>query len=386
MSLNLLGKNRPIFFDNTKPCAQLVQFPEISAIGRCAFCHYQEPFRQIHDWTECYEKRGCGRHDLLFMPMVTDAFGSGGSAQHFSYTPFFKQHTIGYVKRYLQLLQCRLSGYECNSLCQFYPARIDEGKTVAECASSHACGRNGSFWTLLTPKYTMVWNWPSKLAPDDPPYPIVFLDGTQLYDVTVDDITRASNGKLRVHLSNQTWYYVANFWGESHMAGYMLETPNISYPELWHPGTTLFSQEEVSEVVLAYWPVEPIGRALLTAGMPDDNFIYAMKDLTLVQITSSVSKYFYNNSTEFELLADGETYILSLKNARHTDKYVISFNANNTKLLGCKFEDYTPSSWSKVTRNGSLPSGHTVINLSSIHDSMSQWLMKIGVKSTLFNF
>lgn len=386
MSLNLLGKNRPIFFDDTKPCAQLVQFPEMGAIGRCAFCHYQEPFREIHDWTECYEKRGCGRHDLLFMHMVTDAFGSGGSDQHFSYTPFFKQHTINYVKRYLQLLQCRLSGYECNSLCQFYPARIDEGKTVAECASSHACGRNGSFWTLLTPRYKMVENWNKMSATDEPPYPIVLLDGTLLYDVTVDSFTRASSGLLEVTLSNGIKYNIVNFWGESHMAGYLLETPNIQYPELWHPGSFHFSFKDPSEVVLAYWPVEPIGKALLQAGMPDDNFIYAMKDLTLVQITSSVSKYFYNNSTEFELLADGETYILSLKNARHTDKYVISFNANNTKLLGCRFEDYTPSSWSKVTRNGSLPSGHTVINLSSIHDEMSQWLMKIGVKSTLFNF
>ena len=53
MSINYLGKNRPIFFDSNKPAAQLVQATNVGSTTRCAWCQYQEPFRTNKDFTAC---------------------------------------------------------------------------------------------------------------------------------------------------------------------------------------------------------------------------------------------------------------------------------------------------------------------------------------------
>lgn len=386
MSINYLGKNRPIFFDSNKPAAQLVQATNVGYTTRCAWCQYQEPFRTNKDFTACLRKRGCGSNDLLFMPMITDAFGQGGSARNFTYTPFFKQHTTNYIKRYLQLLQCRLSGYQCNKLCQFYPQRIDSEQSVSDCASSHACGRNGSFWTLLTPKYEVLSNWPQLNESAPSPLPLLRADGQLIEDVEIESIQRDNSGYLTATLSDGNTYFIACYDPESHMNGYLFETPVLNYKWLWHPDNIHMSVKDLSQVLLTWWWSEPLSQRLVEEGMPEDNFYNPMQYLQYVTISSSLHKWFCYNNNLIDLVEIDDVYVVVITSADQQDRFVVQFNTTPNKVLGCRYNKTTPSSWTRVTKPATLPEGTSLIVISDYDDSMASWLRAIGCKESLFLF
>lgn len=386
MSINYLGKNRPLFFYSNKPAAQLVQATNVGSTTRCAWCHYQEPFRTYKDFTACVRKRGCGYSDLIFMPMITDAFGQGGSRRNFTYTPFFKQYTTNYIKRYLQLLQCRLSGYQCNKLCQFYPQRIDSEQSVSDCASSHACGRNGSFWTLLTPKYGVLADWPRLNESAPSPLPLLRADGQLIEDMQINSIQRNDNGYLTATLSDGNTYYIACYDPESNMSGYLFKTPVFNRPYLWHPDQFHMSLYDLSQVLLTWWYNEPLSLRLVEEGMPEENMYRPLKHLQNVNIGSNVFQWFCYNSNQIDLVEVDNVYIVVITAADGESKYIVTFGTGGLQCLGCKYNDSTPSAWVKVQTPVPLTIDATQINITDYDDGMSSWLRTIGCKKSLFLF
>lgn len=386
MSINYLGKNRPIYFDSYNPAAQLVQATHVGYTTRCAWCHYQEPFRTNKDFVECLRKRGCGSSDLLFMPMITQAFGQGGSARNFTYTPFFKQYTTNYIKRYLQLLQCRLSGYQCNKLCQFYPQRIDSEQSVSDCASSHACGRNGSFWTLLTPKYGALSNWPKLDWTAPSPLPLLRADGQLIEDVEINSIQRNENGYLTATLSDGNTYFIACYIPDSNMSGYLFKTPVYNRKYLWHPDEFHMSIYDLSQVLLTWWGSEPLSLRLVEEGMPEDNFYRPMQYLQNVNIGNNVYQWFYYYRHQIDLVEVDNIYIVVITAADGVSKYIVTFGSAGVQCLGCKYNDNSPSAWVKVTKPVPLTIDAIQINITGYDDGMAAWLRTIGCKKSLFLF
>ena len=95
----------------------------------CAYCHYFAENRTIAQWQDCAIKRKCGYETLFFCPWSTCRQTSQISTE-FSITPRHQANHHRQPKRYLQLFSSDVQGYECNQLCQYYPARIAQNNPL----------------------------------------------------------------------------------------------------------------------------------------------------------------------------------------------------------------------------------------------------------------
>ena len=386
MAIKYLGKLRPIDFQESLSYVQMVNCPELMDCQRCAFCHYFEMNRTLREYQACQAKRKCGAESLIFMPMRNIISGQFDILDDFTATPITKQLTIDNQKRYLQLFSSDIQGYECNQLCQYYPARIAGEQTIAECANSHACGRNGSFWNLLTPRYSFLATYPDikKGLIDENTF--ITFDGRVLRGVTLDSIYVDANHHPKAVLSDDTSWRIVNMMNESAMAGQSLSARQDSEPRLWEWSFPLYSDLDFRQSLIITSDTEPIAQMLQDYGYPNDNFYRPLKDLTLVRVSSSGASWFVNYETYFDVVQSDGYQIIVLKSFLNGTRYVIKFGSTGATYLAAKFPNETPSQWVKAAVTNFSPSSIHVVTLTSYDDEMAQWLMRIGVRQSLFFF
>lgn len=386
MAIKYLGKLRPIDFQDKTSYVQMVNVPELGEHMRCAFCHYFQEGRTSHEFFECSDKRKCGMESLLFVPMVNISKRKPSILNDFTLTPVTKQITIGNDKRYLQLLSSDVQGYECNQLCQYYPARIAAEQSVAECANSHACGRNGSFWDLLTPRYPFLETYPNLKSDIIDQNTFVTADGQVIKDVELDSIYVDENHYPKAVLSDNSSWFIVNMYWDSPNCGQVLFARKDSEPRLWVWSKQISYFAGASQSLIITDDAQPITQMLIDYGYPDDNLIRPLKDLALVRVSSSGSSWFVNDSSYFEEVATSSYRIIVITSYLNGYKYVISFGDQAQTYLGTKFPNDPPSKWARVSPADFAPTDYRVITLNSYDDQMAQWLMTIGVRQSLFFF
>lgn len=386
MAIKYLGKLRPIDFQSPTSFVQIINVPELGEHMRCAFCHYFQEGRTSHEFFECSDKRKCGMESLFFVPMVNISNRKPNIINDFTLTPVTKQITIGNDKRYLQLLSSDVQGYECNQLCQYYPARIAAEQSVAECANSHACGRNGSFWDLLTPRYPFLATYPNLKSDIIDQNTFVTLDGRVIKDVELDSIYVDENQYPKAVLSDGSSWFIVNLYWDSPNCGQVLFARKDSEPRLWVWSKQISYFAGASQSLIITDDGQPITQMLIDYGYPDSNLIRPLKDLALVRVSSSGSSWFVNDSDYFEEVATSSYRIIVITSYLNGYKYVISFGDQAQTYLGTKFPDDPPSKWARVSPDDFAPTDYRVITLNSYDDEMAQWLMRIGVRQSLFFF
>ena len=386
MSIKYLGKLRPIDFQDNTSYVQMVNVPELQEHNRCAFCHYFQEGRTSQEFFDCSEKRKCGMESLLFMPMDNISKRKPNITNDFTLTPVTKQITIDNDKRYLQLLSSDVQGYECNQLCQYYPARIAAEQSVAECANSHACGRNGSFWDLLTPRYPYLATYPNLNSDIIDETTFVTLDGQVLRNLELDSIYVAEHHNPKAVLSDGSSWYIVNMYWDSPNCGQVLRARKDSEPKLWQWSINLVNTIYKSQALIITDDDQPITQMLIDYGYPEINLIHPLKDLRLIQVSSSGSSWFVNEDSYFEEVATNSYRIIVITSYLNGYKYVISFGDQAQTYLGTKFPDDPPSKWARVSPDDFAPTDYRVITLNSYTDEMAQWLMTIGVRQSLFFF
>lgn len=386
MSIKYLGKLRPIDFQDKTSYVQMVNVPELQEHSRCAFCHYFQEGRTSHEFFECSDKRKCGMESLLFVPMVNISKRKPSILNDFTLTPVTKQITVGNDKRYLQLLSSDVQGYECNQICQYYPSRIAAEQSVAECANSHACGRNGSFWDLLTPKFPFLATYPNLRSDLIDQNTFVTVDGKVIKGVELDSIYVDENHYPKAVLSDGSSWFIVNMYWDSPNCGQMLFARKDSEPRLWEWSRNIVNTGDASHSLIITDDDQPITQMLIDYGYPDNNLIRPLKDLALVRVSSSGSSWFVNDDSFFEHVATSSYRIIVITSYLNGYKYVISFGDQAQTYLGTKFPDDPPSKWARVSPNDFTPTDYRVITLNSYDDQMAQWLMTIGVRQSLFFF
>lgn len=386
MAIKYLGKLRPIDFQDKTSYVQMVNVPELQEHSRCAFCHYFQEGRTPREFFDCSEKRKCGMESLLFLPMVNISKRDPNIINDFTLTPVTKQITIGNDKRYLQLLSSDVQGYECNQLCQYYPARIAAEQSIAECANSHACGRNGSFWDLLTPRYPYLATYPNLKSDIIDETTMVCLDGTVLRNVELDTIAADARGLVKAKLTNGSSYNIVNMYWDSPMCGQRLFARIANNPKLWVWNFNSAHLLEADKAVIITDDNQPLYRKLIEIGYPEDNFLYPLKDLTRVRVSTSSRPWFVNKESSFDVVRSDGYQVIILKDYLNGLEYVVRFGSTGTNYLAAKFPDEAPNQWVKANVPNFNSSIYPVVTLTSYDDEMAQWLMTIGVRQSLFFF
>lgn len=386
MAIKYLGKLRPIDFQSPTSFVQMVNVPELQEHSRCAFCHYFQEGRTSEEFFECSEKRKCGMESLLFVPMVNISKRKPSILNDFTLTPVTKQITVGNDKRYLQLLSSDVQGYECNQLCQYYPARIAAEQSVAECANSHACGRNGSFWDLLTPRYPFLATYPNLKSDIIDKNTFVTIDGRVIKDVELDSIYVDENHYPKAVLSDGSSWFIVNMYWDSPNCGQVLFARKDSEPKLWEWTKQISYFKGASNSLIITDDGQPITQMLIDYGYPDSNLIRPLKDLALIRVSSSGSSWFVNDEDTFEVVTTSSYRIIVISSYLNGNKYVISFGDQAQTYLGTKFPGDPPSKWTRVSPADFAPKDYRVITLNSYTDDMTRWLMRIGVRQSVFFF
>ena len=386
MAIKYLGKLRPIAFAYAEAYMQMVNVPELEDCQRCPFCYYHQSGRSDDEYVECVREHKCGNESLIFLPMVNRRKQGPEILHNFTLTPVTKQLTIDNQKRYLQLFSSDIKGYECNQLCQYYPARIAAEQSIADCANSHACGRNGSFWDLLTPRFPYLANYPEINSDIINETTFLTFDGRVIKGLTLDAIVVDTYSRVRAQLSDGSRWEIANMLSYSSMAGSILRHETNHNAKLFTWQFNAATLPGLENTLIITKETEPIALKLLEMGYPSALFEFPLKDLALITVSTDVKRYFVNDDIFFEKVATSSYQIIVIKSYLNEYKYVISFANQAQTYLGTKFPNDPPSKWTRVSPDDFAPRDYRVITLNSYTDDMAKWLMRIGVRQSVFFF
>jgi hypothetical protein len=386
MAIKYLGKIRPIAFAYAEAYMQMVNVPELQDCQRCPFCYYHQSGRSDYEYYECMRDHKCGNESLIFLPMVNRRKLGPEILHNFTLTPVTKQLTIDNQKRYLQLFSSDIKGYECNQLCQYYPARIAAEQSIADCANSHACGRNGSFWDLLTPRFPYLANYPEINSDIIDETTFLTFDGRVIKGLTLDTIVVDTYSRVRAQLSDGSRWEIANMLSYSSMAGSILRHETNLNAKLFTWQFNAATLPDLENTLIITQETEPIALKLVEMGYPSALFELPLKDLALITISTDVKRYFVNDDFSFEEVATSSYRIIVIKSYLDQYKYVISFANQAQTYLGTKFPNDPPSKWTRVSPDDFAPTDYRVITLNSYTDDMAKWLMRIGVRQSVFFF
>lgn len=140
---------------------QSVFIPDYTGAAACNICYYkskQSPQGTL-TWIECAEKYKCDFRNQPYIAMellnqaeVDEAEDPSDPDQLcYEKTTFVRQAKVKSMPRYCQFVTSRLTGYPCNSLCQFFLERVAKRQSALSCGKAKGCANNSSFYNLLVP-------------------------------------------------------------------------------------------------------------------------------------------------------------------------------------------------------------------------------------------
>lgn len=384
MSFKYLGKQRQIAELGRRTFAQLINVPALEGTRRCQSCVFYEHDRTNAEYYACIDKHKCGRESLLWSRLTNSMNKSWWKPQFFSPTVQLRQVKIDYSPRYFQYISADVDGYSCNSYCQYYPARINAEQTVSDCAAAHACGKNGSFFDILTlddlefdtiPDFDII-----EIGTND----FITFDGQIISNPSAISMRITQEEFLQIKFDDDVWHYVLNWLPSSTCAGTVLMAPSF-LARTYH-----FEQE--------WWAVTNDKSQLLV--LTDENCRLA----TYLQSLGMVSlqfQYPYYNYIEFHLPDNSRVlftsrfnyfgveeingrYILFITDLLSLNKYMIKMTSRTGKLLGAPIDTIDVSVFRWIDNPWANTEPYHSITITDYDDQYSGWLRSCGLRKTLF--
>lgn len=384
MAIKFIGKQRTLSGFIESPIAQLINVPQVQGYQRCQYCIYWEQDRFVSDIDNCIIKNKCGYESLLWARLTNGYPGSNINSKHFTPTNIIRQRKLSETPRYLQYFTCDLDGYVCNRLCQFYPQRIQNEQSVAECANSNNCGQNGSFFRLLELVRQDVTNLTQFFGVSVPAPYILQWDG-RLVTITgggtwnwneEDDYeyTDPNGVKHRILLMFQ--------WSPN--SGCFLHR-NGDNPDLYlfnRPAVALNIVKDTDFVLMSIQ--DTLWRFLAVVGFTTDCIDNVFRDLTQLTWGTSNAAYVTSNDSYFEFVDLGQYFLVVINTIDTNQRLVFRFGSVRTTFLMSPFRDLPPSKWRRVSLNNDPTGDYTFVNMTSYNDNAARWLRQIGVRDSLF--
>lgn len=384
MEIKYINRQRSDFNDPYTPCWQLVNVPALQGTQRCHFCKYYEWDRTFVQYQECSEKNKCGEESLLW-PWLASAKGRNPepTEAHFSPTPVIKSLKIDNMTRYIQLWSCDLEGYQCCRLCQFYPSRIESDQSIADCSNSHACGRNGSWWDLLTIASEELPLVPSFLNTQLPDNQFYTMDGV-LHTATLSRLVVPAEGYVQAEMSDGNTYYLLNVLPNSSAAWWVCMIPFNDVATIYFGSPYHFEGPDWRLLMVLNRADHPVMQALVSLGMPQFNVTNAVGVLYPVTAGDSALWYFTANNYRRSYYTYNNRFLVRLGPIAGNKRFYIKFGATNN-YLACYNSDDPPSKWSRLEFSGYTSPELQTIVLHTRSDEMVQFLLELGCRETLFH-
>lgn len=382
--LRYLGRQRQVPNREATPICQLVSVTQLLFCQRCQFCRYFEESRSYNDIVACSDRNMCGRESNLYSLM--------GNGEHFGawysnkYTPvrLFRQRVINSETRYLQYISSDFSGYACNHLCQFYPARITDGKTIATCAQTNKCGRNASFFELLLLADNLFDRFPDVNRISLTNAQLMLLDGSIIDYTQVTDYTRKGSGEVLLEVQGYGQLPLIDWRYNSPTAGYVLNEYENNDLFQGFTDPCIFDNDIPDNAILLHTPFSDLITTLQTFFYYHMIYEEPLRHFSYVQWPDGNKWYMYLSDTTCVRLPAAYRYILSFTPPQTNKKYIIKFGATSNYCLAAPYPNSEPSRWTRVSYSNEFGTGYTVVRITSYNDSLALWLRSLGVSDSFF--
>ena len=385
MSFTYLPRQRSLKNLQYNPSAQLVNVPGLYGSQRCPFCHYFQLYRDTPDYRTCQSEHGCGDESLVWAVMRNSYQRRYAEDDHFTPTAIIRQHYFDQVPRYVQLISCDIEGYECNSLCQFYPSRVSEDKSIADCSNTRRCGRNGSFFSLLTVQNTQLYNIPDwfDIAAKDGKF--LMLDGSLKGTTPIDSFVYDNSGFVYLVDSAGNRFLFANLSLNEGISGYVLYAL-FNNPMTWSFRIPVTDPRVDWSNCAILRHSDDATRGLLEEEGMDPEFIYhPIVSPRLLPVTTNVNAWFTLSEVDIEFKQEDFGFVVVFLRRTTRAKYILQLGTGSNRYLYAAREDIKPASWHKSTTQNISLTGYNVITVASFNDPWAIWLQENGVSSTVFN-
>lgn len=384
MLLKYINRSRNRGALEANPISQLVNVPQLQQYNRCQFCDYWRAGRTAPQIEDCIERNKCGHESLLWAVMQNDYNGGRIKGEHFTPADIVKLTKINKIPRYVQFFSSDLSGYECNSLCQFYPSRIADEKSIADCANTNACGMNGSFWNILHfHRYDipLIADFVNTEVPDG--Y-ILTYDGSLFPVSNIQSLSVSSDGLFVITDVNNEVHRIINMMSFSPAAGNFLTRLGAdSALWLFYTPAVAYQRAERQDLCVISWQ-DTLFRYLVANGFDTDVFDAVYPDLERLSWSSSVSAWFTSDDAFIVFHPIGDVQLVALEPVGSAGQYVFQLGAATSYYLTAPMGDLPPAKWRKSKLSEALPDTVTVITVTDYNSSVATWLRTIGVRENLF--
>lgn len=381
--LRYLGRRRTNDDYSYRPCAQLCNVPALIAAQRCPWCALFDGGREAHGYQDCQEKNRCGYQSLLFAWLQNDRRSDPYPDDHFTPTPLLKSVKIDLQTRFLQYVSSDLSGFQCSSLCHFYPQRIANKQTITACSNQNGCNRNGSFWDLLT-----LFD-PSLLTLPD--FQNLTILSSQLLLFSGEIVTRTlaptiaidANGMIQVYDTDDVPYFIVNLNPTADAVGGVLMAHYNSTALASWGNAFEYAQLYPSRTIVYRKRTDQVAVALYNAGINDTLFTSNFWGITRLTLNSGAFVYLYRSASWFLLQYDGDVYYYRFRLLNESRCLVIQLGSSSGKYLGGRRGQTDISKARKVKVTPSVD-GDIIWTLTNPTGSLAQFLQEAGFSQTLF--
>ena len=384
MPIKYISKQRTLSGFVESPIAQLINVPSLQLCMRCQYCQYWESDRDYNDMITCSSKHKCGLESLLWARM-TNGYGQGEiQGKHFTPTTIVRQRKFSEVPRYLQYFTCDLEGYICNRLCQFYPKRIEDDQSVAECANSNNCGQNGSFFRLLEMVRQDLSSLPQFYNYRAPVGYILQYNGQLVPTSIAGTAGWDSNGLFILTGTDGIERRVLLMFTSQPNSGCFL-CKHDENPDLYLFDYIAVSYDRIRPTDFVLLNIrEDLWSILNDAGITTDAIDNIYKHLTQLSWGTSNRAWVTSNDSFQNFIDLGTNFLVAIDTIDTGEQLIFKFGSSGNTYLMSPFRGLPPAKWRKVKLTAAPSGSYTTITLTSYISSTANWLRQIGVRESLF--
>ncbi len=383
MSVTYIGRNRILQGNPDEPLAQLVNVPELQGTQRCQFCHYFQSGRTFDDYEACQRSNRCGDESLLYAVLNNIYAAHPILSRDFTPTQLFRQRAIEYVPRYLQYFTADIPGYQCNHLCQFYPNRIANEETIATCSNTNACGRNGSFFNLLTLKDKRTLSLTDFQTDFYSPSDIPLFNGDVIQGVTVEDFDVDAGQTARLLLSDGSSRVVLCFIPDSPLAGNILRFLQTTTSVFCFERLGIASESIHDDCIVILSSDDYVATWLANHVTLDDLFYSPLTNLRLLSWASSRQGWFTTYPDFIDFVAIDNGWLVVFNSVDYRYRMAVRFLTSDGQVLMSDRKVFDPKAWRRLKTASTIPGDISFVTLTSYNGSWAAWLKACGVRDTV---
>lgn len=393
MPIYYIGRQRTLDFSSQVPIVQLISNPAVDGCQRCRYCYFcpdTEPFFETKaQYEACIREHACGRESLFWTKMSNGTNPPLDQPNDYTPTPLIRSVKVELQSRYIQFFTIDFSGYNCNSLCHYYPNRVATKQSIAACSNAHGCGRNGSFFRLLVILDTSIFEldgWFNDIAPDG----YATLPGDHNYEnlyecvLDWDDYDTTAYVVLWPHKS--TWY-ILNMLPGSPWCGCFLRSKRAGDTNLMYWDTEGWAQLEEGDPCMVLNSLDStLAQMLRNSGATNDFLLYGKPYLTLISQTSVGELWIYDDPSMWTIVRQEDTQYVMLRFIGLSEPWYVKIAISTDKWLSLENQwstDYRPSKWTTTKTAPADLSTKQFLTITTPYDALATFLQNIGVKESV---